>query len=210
MTQDSTSSPGRSLSESFGPLGLWTRQLDVQPMPVVRDTLAELEQLGWESLWYWEVFGREALCNAALLLSASDRMLIASGVANIWARDPTAMAAAQRTLTEAYPGRFVLGIGVSHGPVVDPRGHTYEKPVEKMRKYLDAMDAAPFQGPPMSEQPTRVLAALGPEMTAMAAQRSGGGTHLQHAAGDDGGLPCRARARTDAGRGAGGVAGDRP
>jgi alkanesulfonate monooxygenase SsuD/methylene tetrahydromethanopterin reductase-like flavin-dependent oxidoreductase (luciferase family) len=107
---------------------------------------AELEELGWRSLWTWEVFGREALTNAGLLLSATRRLVIGTGIANIWARDPVAMAAAQRTLAEAYPGRFVLGIGVSHGPIVDARGHRYERPLERMRAYLDAMDAAPGRG----------------------------------------------------------------
>jgi len=87
-----------------------------------------LEELGWRSLWTWEVFGREALTNAGLLLCASRQLVIGTGIANIWARDPVAMAAAQRTLAEAYPGRFVLGIGVSHAPIVDARGHRYERP----------------------------------------------------------------------------------
>jgi probable F420-dependent oxidoreductase len=101
-------------------------------------------------------------------------MVIATGIANIWARDPIAMTAAQRTLAEAYPGRFVLGVGVSHGPLVDARGHHYSKPLEKTRAYLDAMDAAPFQGPPLSEAPNRVLAALGPRMLALAGERCAG------------------------------------
>jgi probable F420-dependent oxidoreductase len=120
------------------------------------------------------VFGREALTSAALLLGATQRMLIASGIANVWARDPIAMAAAGRTLVEAFPGRFVLGIGVSHGPLVDTRGHRYQQPMEKMRGYLDAMDAAPWQGPPLPEEPPLVLAALGPRMLQLAAERSAG------------------------------------
>jgi probable F420-dependent oxidoreductase len=112
--------------------------------------------------------------NAGLLLCATQRLMVGTGTANIWARDPVAMAAAQRTLTEAYPGRFVLGIGVSHGPIVDARGHRYERPLERMRAYLDAMDAAPWQGPPLREEPARVLAALGPRMLELAAERSSG------------------------------------
>jgi probable F420-dependent oxidoreductase len=165
---------GRALAEQFGRVGLWTRQLDVQPAKQVREAIAELEALGWRSLWFWEVFGREALTSAALLLCTTQQMLIASGIANIWARDPVAMAAAQRTLAEAYPGRFVLGIGVSHAPIVDARGHRYQRPLAKMRGYLDAMDAAPWQGPPLAEQPPRVLAALGPRMLQLAAERSVG------------------------------------
>jgi probable F420-dependent oxidoreductase len=169
-----TTTDGRALAEQWGRVGLWTRQLDLQPAEQVRATVAELEALGWGSLWFWEVFGREALTNAGLLLASTRQMVIASGIANIWARDPVAMAAAQRTLTEAYPGRFLLGIGVSHAPLVDARGHRYQRPLGKMRAYLDAMDAAPWQGPPLAAQPPRVLAALGPRMLELAAERSAG------------------------------------
>ena len=169
-----TTTDGRALAQQLGRVGLWTRQLDVQPAKQARAAIAELEELGWGSLWFWEVFGREALTSGALLLGATQRMVIASGIANVWARDPMAMAAAGRTLAEAYPGRFVLGIGVSHGPIVDARGHRYERPMDKMRAYLDAMQAAPYQAPPPPEEPPLVLAALGPAMLALAAERSAG------------------------------------
>jgi probable F420-dependent oxidoreductase len=169
-----TTTAGRVLAERLGRVGLWTRQLDIQPADRVRTTIAELEELGWGSLWSWEVFGREALTNAGLLLCATQRMVIGTGIANMWARDPVAMAAAQRTLAEAYPGRFVLGIGVSHAPIVDARGHRYQRPLERLRGYLDAMDAAPWQGPPLAEEPARVLAALGPRMLELAAERAAG------------------------------------
>jgi probable F420-dependent oxidoreductase len=162
------------LAERLGRVGLWTRQLDIQPADRLRATIANLEELGWGSLWSWEVFGREALTNAGLLLCATRQLVVGTGIANIWARDPVAMAAAQRTLAEAYPGRFVLGIGVSHAPIVGARGHRYERPLERMRAYLDAMDAAPWQGPPLQEAPVRVLAALGPRMLELAAERSAG------------------------------------
>jgi probable F420-dependent oxidoreductase len=174
MDREGQTTNGRALAQQFGRIGLWTRQLDVQPAGHAREAIAELEEQGWPSLWFWEVFGREALTSGALLLGASRRMVIASGIANIWARDPVAMAAAGRTLAEAYPGRFVLGVGVSHGPIVDARGHRYQQPLEKMRDYLDAMDAAPWQGPPLPEEPPLVLAALGPRMLELAAERSAG------------------------------------
>jgi probable F420-dependent oxidoreductase len=165
---------GRALAERLGPVGLWTRQLDMQPTERVREAVAELEAQGWGALWCWEVLGREALTNAALLLAATRRLALGTGIASIWARDPAAMANAQRTLAEAYPGRFVLGVGVSHGPLVDARGHRYQRPLATMRAYLDAMDATPWQGPPLAEEPPRVLAALGPRMLALAAERSAG------------------------------------
>jgi probable F420-dependent oxidoreductase len=164
----------RDVAERLGPVGLWTRQLDMQPTERVRAAVAELEGLGWGSLWTWEVLGREALTNAGLLLAASRRMVIGTGIASIWSRDPAAMANAQRTLAEAYPDRFVLGIGVSHGPLVDARGHRYQRPLGKMGAYLDAMDATPWPGPALQAEPPRVLAALGPRMLALAAERSAG------------------------------------
>jgi probable F420-dependent oxidoreductase len=165
---------GRVVAERLGPVGLWTSHLDRQPTERVRTAVAELEELGWPSLWCWEVLGREALTNAGLLLAATGRMVLGTGIASIWSRDPAAMANAQRTLAEAYPDRFVLGVGVSHGPLVDARGHRYQRPLAAVRAYLDAMDAAPWQGPPLQEQPPRVLAALGPRMLALAAERSAG------------------------------------
>jgi probable F420-dependent oxidoreductase len=169
-----TATAGTPLGQQLGRVGLWTRLLDIQPADQLRTTIAELQELGWGSLWSWEVFGREALTNAGLLLCATQRLVIGTGIANIWARDPVAMVAAQRTLAEAYPGRFVLGIGVSHAPIVDARGHRYQQPLQRMRAYLDAMDAAPWQGPPLQEEPLRVLAALGPRMLELAAERSAG------------------------------------
>jgi probable F420-dependent oxidoreductase len=165
---------GRVVAGRLGPVGLWTSQLDRHPAEVVRAAVAELEELGWSSLWCWEVLGREALTNAGLLLAATSRMVLGTGIASIWSRDPAAMANAGRTLAEAYPDRFVLGVGVSHGPLVDARGHRYQRPLATMRAYLDAMDATPWQGPPLQEPPPRVLAALGPRMLALAAERAAG------------------------------------
>ena len=108
-------------------------------------------------------------------MAGTKRTLIATGIANIYARDPVAMAAGQKTLAEAYPGRFVLGLGVSHVPLVEKlRGHRYEKPVSTMRAYLDAMDQAPYQAVPPSIKPIRLLAALGPKMLKLAAERADG------------------------------------
>jgi probable F420-dependent oxidoreductase len=85
------------------------------------------------------------------------------------------MAAGQKTLAEAYPDRFVLGLGVSHVPLVERlRGHRYEKPLATMRAYLDAMDQAPYQSVPPATEPIRVLAALGPKMLHLAAERADG------------------------------------
>lgn len=157
----------------LGRVGLWTSALDRQPADVVRRAVAEIERLGFGALWVGEAARREAFSNASLLLSASSRLIIATGIANIWVRDPMAMAAGQRTLCEAWPGRFLLGLGVSHDPLVGPRGHRYGRPLETMRAYLDSMDDAPYNSP-LPIETTRVLAALGPRMLALAAERADG------------------------------------
>jgi len=164
-----------SSAMKLGPIGVWTSQFDYQPAAKAQAAAAELEQLGFGAIWFPESVGREALTNAALLLGATSRAVIATGIANIYARDPVTMAAAQNTLAEAYPGRFLLGLGVSHVPLVEQiRGHSYGKPVASMRAYLDGMDRAPYRAVPPSVKPVRVLAALGPKMLQLAGERADG------------------------------------
>ena len=159
----------------MGPIGIWTHQFEDHPAAQVRETASELEDLGYGALWCGEAFGREALSNAGLLLSGTKRIVIATGIANIYARDAMAMAAGQKTLAEAYPNRFLLGLGVSHVPLVEKlRGHRYQNPVATMRAYLDAMDQAPYQSVPPPTKPLRVLAALGPKMLQLAGERADG------------------------------------
>lgn len=158
----------------IGRFGVWTSALDRQPAAVVRKAVAHLDGLGFGTLWVGEAFRREIFANVSLLLSASSRLAVASGIASIWARDPQAMAAGQLTLAEAYPDRFLLGLGVSHVPLVNSRGHAYDKPYSAMRAYLDAMDEVHYDSPGPSHSPQRVLAALGPRMLSLAAARSDG------------------------------------
>ncbi len=162
-------------SMELGPIGIWTAQFDYQPAGKVREAVAELEQLGFGAIWFPETVGRESLSQAALLLGATGRIVIATGIANVYARDCVTMAAGQNTLAEAYPGRFLLGLGVSHIPLVEKvRGHSYGKPVASMRAYLDGMDRTVYRAVPPSVPSTRVLAALGPQMLRLAAARAGG------------------------------------
>src|ERR1043165_3212762 len=152
-------------SIKLGSVGIWTTQFENHPSSKVREAANELEDLGYGAIWFGEAVGREALTQAGLLLGATHRIVVATGIANIYARDPMAMASGQKTLTEAYPDRFVLGLGVSHVPLVEQlRGHEYEKPVPRMRAYLDAMDQAPYRSVPPRSKPVRVLAALRPKM----------------------------------------------
>lgn len=155
-------------------IGIWTGAFEQQPAGKVKAAVAELEQLGYGAVWFSEGFGRESLTQAGLLLSASSHIVVSTGITNIYGRDPVTAAAAQKTLSEAYPERFVLGLGVSHIPLVEQlRGTTYQKPVAKMSSYLDAIDKAPY-GSVAPAKMYRVLAALGPKMLELAARRSDG------------------------------------
>ena len=157
-----------------GRVGLWTFQLDLQPAKAAQETAAELEALGYPAIWVPEAVGRDPLVNSALLLAGTERLVLATGIASIWSRDAMAMAASHLTLSEAYPDRFLLGMGVSHQPMVDfVKGHHYDKPLSKMSAYLDAMDAAIYMAP-RPESPRRVLAALGPKMLQLAATKAQG------------------------------------
>jgi probable F420-dependent oxidoreductase len=158
----------------LGKLGIFTF-FDGVTAAVSLEIARRTEQLGYSALWIPEARGRNVLVHAAYLLAGTTTLVVASGIANIYARDAMAMAAAQRGLNEQANGRFLLGLGVSHRPMVDTlRGHVYGKPVATMRAYLEAMRAAPYLAPPPPEPPTTLLAALGPRMLALAAECADG------------------------------------
>lgn len=159
----------------LGRVGAWLGALGWAPAAVEREVAAEVEELGYGTLWYSEAHNsKESLTHGALLLAATRRMVIASGIANIWVRDPMAMTAGANALAEAFPGRFLLGLGVSHPPQLGPRGHVYGKPVATMRAYLEAMDAAEYTGPRPDQPLPRLLGALRPAMLELAAAMADG------------------------------------
>lgn len=158
-----------------GPVGIWTGQFDLQPAARAREAAAALDELGFGALWIPEAVGREPLTHAALLLDATQRLVVASGVASIFSRLPSVVAAAQRLLADDSGGRFLLGLGVSHAPMVEGMlGQVWDTPLSRMRAYLDAMDDAFTVSPAPAEDPPRVLAALGPRMLELAATRAWG------------------------------------
>jgi probable F420-dependent oxidoreductase len=161
------------LRAALGPVGAWSFALEAQSAADEREAAAEIERLGYPAIWIPEsVDSREALSHAAWLLASTERAVIATGIASIWARDASAAANGGRMLTDAYPGRFVLGLGVSHKRSVAKRGSDYRGPYTRMREYLDEMDRAPSSAPE-PETPMRImLAALGPRMLELAAQRT--------------------------------------
>lgn len=159
----------------IGRHGIWTFNLDLVPARQSQEAVAELEELGFGAVWIPEAVGREAFTSAGILLAGSSTITVATGIASIWARDAMAASAAHRTLSEAYPGRFLLGLGVSHQPMVDHiRGHHYDRPYTAMANYLDAMDASVFMAAEPTVAPRRVLAALRPRMLRLAATRADG------------------------------------
>ena len=147
-----------------GEVGLWSSNLNSVPASQAREAVSEIEELGYAALWFGEALGREAFTNASMFLSATSRLVVATGIANIFVRDAWATNAAAKTLAEAFPDRFVLGLGVSHRPMVEMRGHDYRSPLSTMRTYLNNMHQARFDGAQPEHDPPWFLAALGPKM----------------------------------------------
>lgn len=159
----------------IGPIGIWSGIFDAHPADAVRAACREIEAFGYPTLWLPEAVGRDPFVAAATCLAATSELRLATGIANIYARDPMTMVACQRTLAEAFPERFLLGIGVSHHHLVERlRKHDYSKPLSYMRNYLAAMDEAMFAAVGPASDPGRVLAALGPKMLETAATRASG------------------------------------
>ena len=135
---------------------------------------AEIEYLGYGAIWVGETVRREAFANAALLLSATEGIVVATGTPTSGPRLAD-QAAGQKSLAEAFPGRFLLGIGASHPPLLAVRGHTDRRPLKTMGAYLDVMDATLYEAPsPEPAATARALAALGRQMLALARERSAG------------------------------------
>ncbi len=165
----------RDARAGVGRVGVWSFALDELPAGGERQTVAEIEDLGYPSLWIPEgLSSKEIIAHASLLLAASERLTIATGIANMWARDPVALANAARLLADDHPGRFVLGIGVGHSYSTEVRGSRYERPWSGMRAYLEGMDGAPSSAPEPAHPAPRLLAALGPRMLELAAERTAG------------------------------------
>ena len=166
---------GRKLAKLLGPLNVWTFAIQRMTGDNAGAAARAYEETGYRAIWLPESLGsKEAMAQSALVLANTHRAVVAPGIANVHARDPMAMANGARALGEAFPGRFVLGIGVSHAPSVETRGGDYGSPLQVMRRYLDAMEAATYAAPLPDPPVPLVLAALGPKMLELAAQRADG------------------------------------
>lgn len=161
----------------LGRVGVWTFALDVQPMGMAQEAAQELEELGYGCIWVPEAVGREPFASCALLLSATKRIGVATGIASMYARSAITMQAGWRTLSEAFGERFTLGIGASHEHMATKlHKGSYDKPYSAMVAYLDQMDSGLYAAAAPTSTPRRVLAALGPRMLALSAER-GLGAH---------------------------------
>jgi probable F420-dependent oxidoreductase len=158
----------------LGRLGVWTF-LDLMSAGEAAAFVQRVEALGYSTLWLPEAIGRDPFTLLGYLAARTERLQFATGIANIYARDPMTMRAIQQTMAELSGGRFVLGLGVSHSHLVTGvRGHEYKKPVPAMREYLEAMRAALYRAVEPAEEAPIMLAALRPVMLRLAREQARG------------------------------------
>jgi probable F420-dependent oxidoreductase len=155
----------------LGRWGVWARELRFGDPVEAVEAAAELEQLGFSALWIPGGGGGDVLDCVETMLGATANAIVATGILNVWGHEPAGVAATEARLDAEHGGRFLLGLGVGHAPLVDADAPgRYTRPVEKMAAYLDALD----EDTPPATSPTRVLAALAPRMVALARQRTSG------------------------------------
>lgn len=164
----------------LGALGVW-QATESLTAAAAGDFARQLEAWGYGVLWIPETVGRDVTAHAAFLLSQTERLTVASGIANIYLRTALAAACAHKTLLEQSGGRFVMGLGVSHAVMIENLlGQAYKPPVAAMRAYLEIMAKAPYIAVPPTESGPKLLGALGPKMMALAAELADG-AHTYHA-----------------------------
>jgi probable F420-dependent oxidoreductase len=162
------------MTTDLGRLGVWT-WLDALPARETAKFAQRVEALGYSTLWFPEAVGRDPFAFIGYLIPSTQRLVLATGIANIYARDPMTTNAVRKTLGELSDGRFVLGLGVSHAHLVASlRGHEYGKPVATMRTYLEGASKALYRAIEGKEEPPIVLAALRERMLRLAAERTRG------------------------------------
>ncbi len=162
------------MTTEIGRLGVWTT-LDTMSADEAADFARRVEGWGYSALWIPEAVGRDPFALIGYLAARTESLVFCTGIANIYARDPMTMRAIHKTLSDLAPGRFVLGVGVSHHHLVGRvRGHEYEKPLTKMKGFLDAFEGALYLGRQPDEEAPLVLAALRDKMLGLAAERTRG------------------------------------
>ena len=158
-----------ALRQRLGPVGVWFGALGRLPANHEREIVGQLEALGYPTLWITE-FQKDAFAHSGIVLAASSQLTVATGIANVWAREPETLVAGADALGEAYDGRFVLGLGIGHARFVE----RYERPLTTMRNYLDGMHAAKYGGPPPASPVPWLIAALRPKMLELAVAQTQG------------------------------------
>ena len=153
----------------LGPVGVWFGALGRLPAAREREIVAQLEELGYPTVWITE-FNKDAFAHAGIVLAASRSITVATGIANVWAREPDTLVTGANALAEAWDGRFVLGVGIGHASMVQ----RYRRPYETMREYLAGMHAAQYGAPPPAAPVPWLLAALRPRMLELAASQTQG------------------------------------
>lgn len=133
-----------------------------------------IERLGYDALWVPELFGREPFSTVSFLLARTERLRVATGIANVYSRDAMVTAQARHTLAELSGGRFILGLGVSHPPMAKAHGQEWVAPVRKLGDYLDTIEQTQVSSPPPAEPAPVWIAAHGPGLLRLAARRTDG------------------------------------
>ena len=150
----------------LGPVGIWSTHFRYRDADEARDAAALVDELGYAALWIPGGVGGDVFSTVDRALAATSKLVVATGILNIWMHDPAEVAASHAAVTAQYPGRFLLGLGVSHAPLVEPR-QQFHRPLQKMREYLDQLD-------PVVPPDERIVAALGPKMLELARDRTAG------------------------------------
>jgi probable F420-dependent oxidoreductase len=161
---------------ALGPVGAFlpVPTTSAPPADLQRDAVRRLERAGYPAAWTNEtVGGKDALVQLAVLLAATERMVFGTGIANIWARSAQTAHGAAAFLTQAYPGRLVLGLGVGYPQQAASAGREFGRPLATMRAYLDQMNV-PAQLPAPDVAYPRIIGANGPKMLALAAEITDG------------------------------------
>jgi probable F420-dependent oxidoreductase len=158
------------VSIELGRIGIWSSELRFGDRQAALAAAVTLEELGYRTLWVPGGAGGDIFGDVTALLRATEEAVVATGILNVWMHAAADVAAAHDAVRSAHPGRFLLGLGISHAPLVNAQGGRYERPLEVMTAYLDGLDAA-VPPVPVGE---RVIAALGSRMLRLARERSGG------------------------------------
>ncbi|MER6571447.1 TIGR03620 family F420-dependent LLM class oxidoreductase [Streptomyces sp. NPDC001093] len=152
----------------LGRFGIYTFDFEHQPAARIRDSVQELEDLGWRAVWIPEALGREAFTHAGYLLASTRQLSVVNGIARIWSREAAWTHGAALLLADAYPGRHMLGLGFGGQPRPGIR------PLAAMAGYLDELDALRTPNPRPAQPVRRLLAAYGPKMLELARDRAEG------------------------------------